>query len=120
VGVARAFAYGGLNGQQLWAEVRPLHGERGDRHEHTPIHEYKVKLTQIRGRLLTDSGGAWPRTPRFMSRFLSAGTRSARADLRERDHHGRLEEQRSGGYHRRRIMGASTAYHLPGAAAPTL
>ena len=57
VGVARAFAYGGLNGQRLWAEVPPGYMEsEATRHEHTPIHEYKAKLTQIRGRLLTDSG----------------------------------------------------------------
>ena len=57
VGVARAFAYGGLNGQRLWAEV-PLGYVEGDatRYEHTPIHEYKIKLAKIRDRLLTDSG----------------------------------------------------------------
>ena len=57
VGVARAFAYGGLNGQRLWAEVPPGYAESdATRHEHTPIHEYKIKLAQIRGRLLTGSG----------------------------------------------------------------
>jgi len=57
VGVARAFAYGGLNGQRLWAEVPPGYVESdATRHEHTPIHEYKIKLAKIRGRLLTDSG----------------------------------------------------------------
>ena len=57
VGVARAFAYGGLNGQRLWAEVPPGYVEsEATRHEHTPIHEYRIKLTQIRGRLLTDGG----------------------------------------------------------------
>jgi uncharacterized protein len=57
VGVARAFAYGGLNGQRLWAEVPPGYVESdATRNEHTPIHEYKIKLARIRGRLLTDSG----------------------------------------------------------------
>ena len=57
VGVARAFAYGGLNGQRLWAEVPPGYVESdATRYEHTPIHEYKIKLAKIRGRLLTDSG----------------------------------------------------------------
>ena len=57
VGVARAFAYGGLNGQRLWGEVPPDYVENdATRHEHTPVHEYKIKLTKIRGRLLTDSG----------------------------------------------------------------
>ncbi len=57
VGVARAFAYGGLNGQRLWAEVPPGYVESdATRYEHTPIHEYKIKLAKIRDRLLTDSG----------------------------------------------------------------
>jgi uncharacterized protein len=57
VGVARAFAYGGLNGQRLWAEVPPGYVEsNATRHEHTPIHEYRIKLAKIRGRLLTGSG----------------------------------------------------------------
>jgi len=57
VGVARAFAFGGLNGQRLWAEVPPGYVESdATRDEHTPIHEYEIKLAKIRGRLLTDSG----------------------------------------------------------------
>ena len=57
VGVARAFAYGGLNSQRLWAEVPSGYVESdATRHEHTPIHEYHTKLAKIRGRLLTDSG----------------------------------------------------------------
>jgi len=57
VGVARAFAFGGLNGQRLWAEVPPGYVESdATRQEHTPIHEYEIKLAKIRGRLLTGSG----------------------------------------------------------------
>ncbi|MBN1137597.1 MAG: HD domain-containing protein [Anaerolineae bacterium] len=57
VGVARAFAYGGLNGQRLWAEVPPGYEEsKATQQEHTPIHEFKIKLAKIRDRLLTDSG----------------------------------------------------------------
>ena len=58
VGVARAFAYGGLHGQRLWAEVPPGYAvteHDATRPEHTPVHEYTIKLVKIRDRLLTDS-----------------------------------------------------------------
>jgi uncharacterized protein len=56
IGVARAFAYGGHEGQRLWAEVPPGYEETLDnRHEHTPVHEYVMKLAKIKGRLLTAS-----------------------------------------------------------------
>jgi uncharacterized protein len=55
LGVARAFAFGGRAGQRLWAEVPPGYGE-GEvaRGEHTPVHEYHMKLTRIQDRLLTE------------------------------------------------------------------
>jgi uncharacterized protein len=57
VGVARAFAFGALNGQRLWAEVPPGYVESGAAPgEHTPVHEYTIKLVKIRERLLTESG----------------------------------------------------------------
>jgi uncharacterized protein len=56
IGVARAFAYGGYEGQRLWAEVLPGYQETQDtRHEHTPVHEYHMKLLKIKDRLLTQS-----------------------------------------------------------------
>ena len=56
IGVARAFAYGGHEGQRLWAEVPPGYQESPDnRHAHTPVHEYHFKLAKIRERLLTAS-----------------------------------------------------------------
>jgi uncharacterized protein len=56
IGVARAFAFGGHEGQRLWAEVSPDYQENQDtRHEHTPVHEYQIKLVKIRERLLTES-----------------------------------------------------------------
>jgi uncharacterized protein len=56
IGVARAFAYGGHEGQRIWGEVPPGYQESQDtRHEHTPVHEYHLKLVKIKGRLLTDS-----------------------------------------------------------------
>jgi uncharacterized protein len=56
IGVARAFAYGGHEGQRLWAEVPPGYEETpATRSEHTPAHEYQIKLSRIRERLLTES-----------------------------------------------------------------
>ena len=61
VGVARAFAYGGARGQRLWApaevvDVARWTAEGDDPDEHTPVHEFVVKLSRIKGRLFTPSG----------------------------------------------------------------
>lgn len=62
IGVARAFAFGGHEGQRLWGEVRPGYEETEEtRHEHTPVHEYQIKLVKIQDRLLTPSAQAWAR-----------------------------------------------------------
>lgn len=56
VGVARAFAYGGHEGQRLWGEVPEGYQESaGTRGEHTPVHEFRMKLAKIQDRLLTAS-----------------------------------------------------------------
>jgi uncharacterized protein len=56
VGVARAFAYGGHEGQRLWAEAPPNYTENeANHHEHTPVHEFHFKLARIKDRLLTAS-----------------------------------------------------------------
>ncbi len=56
IGVARAFAFGGHQGQRLWAEV-PLGYQESQQtdHQHTPVHEYQIKLIKIQDRLLTES-----------------------------------------------------------------
>ncbi len=52
IGIARAFAYGGHEGQRLWAEAPPDYVESlSTRHEHTPVHEYHFKLRKIKERL---------------------------------------------------------------------
>jgi uncharacterized protein len=61
VGVARAFAYGGAHGQRLWAPVNVVDvarwAEEGDHpQEHTPVHEFVVKLSRLKGRLFTATG----------------------------------------------------------------
>jgi uncharacterized protein len=56
IGVARAFAFGGHEGQHLWAEVPDGYQESPEtRQEHTPVHEYHIKLVKIKDRLLTES-----------------------------------------------------------------
>lgn len=63
VGVARAFAYGGAHGQRLWAPTRAVDATRwtaegDDPENHTPIHEFVVKLSRIKDRLFTATGRA--------------------------------------------------------------
>lgn len=56
VGIARAFAYGGVLGQPLWGRV-PENYQPGEGDEqHTAHHEFHVKLKHIKDRLYTVSG----------------------------------------------------------------
>ena len=56
IGVARAFAFARHTGQRLWAAVPPDYVERTDTwREHTPVHEFHVKLCKIKDRLFTAS-----------------------------------------------------------------
>ena len=56
IGVARVFAYGGAAGQRLWAEVPEGYDEHLASSEHTPVHEFAVKLAKIKDRLTTETG----------------------------------------------------------------
>ena len=61
VGVARAFAYGGAHGQQLWAPIETVDVDRwmetgDDPSTHTPVHEFVVKLSRLKERLFTPTG----------------------------------------------------------------
>ena len=75
VGVARAFAYGGAHGQRLWAPAEAVSvarwAEKGDvaaasgdvaaasgddPQDHTPVHEFVVKLSRLKERLFTPTG----------------------------------------------------------------
>ena len=61
VGVARAFAYGGAHRQRLWAPVETVDVahwlEEGDHpRDHTPVHEFVVKLSHLKERLFTPTG----------------------------------------------------------------
>ncbi len=61
IGVARAFAHGGAQGQRLWARAEDVDVARWDRtgddpQQHTPVHEFMVKLSRLRERLTTAAG----------------------------------------------------------------
>ena len=61
IGVARAFAHGGAQGQRLWAPAQDVDVERwvqagDDSENHTPVHEFVVKLSHLSERLYTPSG----------------------------------------------------------------
>ena len=63
VGIARAFAYGGMHGQRLWAPVESVDAARwkqegDDPDAHTPVHEFVVKLSRLKGLLFTPTGHA--------------------------------------------------------------
>ncbi len=71
IGVARAFAYGGVLGQPLWGEVSEGYepGQRGE--AHTAHHEFHVKLAHVKDRLYTDSGRRMAeQRHRFMTTFF--------------------------------------------------
>jgi len=56
VGIARAYAYGGMTRQKLWGEVTT--GYSGNGEDHTPHHEFVYKLSTIQERLYTQTGRA--------------------------------------------------------------
>lgn len=61
IGVARAFAYGGAHQQRLWASRDTVDEARwqvegDDPAQHTPVHEFVVKLSHIKDQLYTGEG----------------------------------------------------------------
>jgi uncharacterized protein len=82
IGVARAFAYGGHEGQRLWAEVPADYEETlATRNQHTPAHEYQIKLSRIRERLLTESArNIAEERHAFMVAFFDRLEREVRGD----------------------------------------
>lgn len=61
IGIARAFAYGGSHQQRLWAPVECVDVSEWEKNgddpdTHTPVHEFVVKLSRIKDRLMTDTG----------------------------------------------------------------
>lgn len=61
IGVARVFAYSGVLGRRLWAGVDADYAMRfkrngRDSEEHTAHHEYVIKLSKLRERMMTKTG----------------------------------------------------------------
>ncbi len=64
IGVARAYAIAGASNQRLWAQVSASYAERlpheGQRDlgasDHTPVHEYRFKLSKLKNQLYTEAG----------------------------------------------------------------
>lgn len=61
IGIARAFAYSGRAGKRLWTPVAGdylLRWQQGrvESDEHTAVHEFVVKLSQLKERLFTQEG----------------------------------------------------------------
>ena len=71
IGVARAFAYGGVLGQPLWGEVSEGYVPGQGSEAHTAHHEFHVKLAHVKDRLYTDSGRRMAeQRHRFMATFF--------------------------------------------------
>ena len=63
IGIARAFAFGGAQNQRLWAsraaiDLARWEDEGDSPEEHTPVHEFVVKLSRIKDQLFTPTGRA--------------------------------------------------------------
>ncbi|MGQ9851300.1 MAG: HD domain-containing protein [Aggregatilineaceae bacterium] len=79
IGVARAFAYGGMTGQKLWGEVPPNYSGSGA--EHTPHHEFVYKLSRIAERMQTETGRAIAcERHAFMQAFFERLTREIKGE----------------------------------------
>ena len=80
IGVARAYAYGGMTGQKLWSEVPPNYPGGGK--EHTPHHEFVFKLARIQDRMQTATGRAIARERHaYMSEFFQRLEHEVRGEI---------------------------------------
>lgn len=58
IGVARAFAHAGAHGRRLWVPLEIARAQGDGASEHTPVHEFVVKLSRLREVLTTPTGRA--------------------------------------------------------------
>ena len=58
IGVGRAFAHAGAHDQRLWVPLKAARTEGDGDPEHTPVHEFVVKLSRLPSVMTTDSGRA--------------------------------------------------------------
>lgn len=81
VGVARAFAYAGHHSMPLWGDVSPDYRPGESREQHTPHHEFHVKLKQIKDRMTTESGRRMADSRhQFMMAFFDQMAEEVRGD----------------------------------------
>ena len=81
IGVCRAYAYGGENGQKLYDSFSPADLESHpsdsiskitDHSQHTPIIEFRIKLSKIKDRLFTKTARAIAESRhRYMLKFFN-------------------------------------------------
>lgn len=92
IGVARAYAVGGLTGQRLWTEVDPEHlrasldnkAPVADKvpPDYTPVHEFALKLSRVKDTLFTRQGKAMAEVRhRFMVEFFARLEAEAKGEL---------------------------------------
>jgi uncharacterized protein len=80
IGVARAYAYGGMTGQKLWGDVTPDYPGGGP--DHTARHEFVYKLSRIQERMQTGTGRAIAyERHAYMSAFFARLEREISGDL---------------------------------------
>ncbi|MCD4685401.1 MAG: HD domain-containing protein [Anaerolineae bacterium] len=79
IGVARAYAYGGMTHQKLWDDVPPDYP--GGSAHHTPHHEYVFKLRRIQDRMQTATGRAIARERHaYIAAFFERLAREVRGE----------------------------------------
>jgi len=90
IGVARAYAIAGRCAQRLWARVPAGYAERstelarGDvaSADHTPVHEYRFKLSRLRDSLSTETARAIASSRHhYMATFFERLEREVRGEL---------------------------------------
>ncbi len=80
IGVARAYAYGGMTGQKSWGDAPPDYPGGGS--EHTARHEFVYKLARIQDRMQTATGRALARERHaYMQAFFERLEREVRGDI---------------------------------------
>ncbi|MGD1996089.1 MAG: HD domain-containing protein [Anaerolineae bacterium] len=81
VGVARAFAYAGARDQRLWVPLEVACTEDDQGPEHTPVHEFVVKLSRLQETLTTATGKAiGEERHAFMAAFFTRLEAEARGE----------------------------------------
>lgn len=72
IGIARAYAHAGARGQRLWAPPDVAAAQGDGTPEHTPVHEFVLKLSRLPAVMTTPTGRAMAEERyAFMVRFFA-------------------------------------------------